>query len=351
MNADLALTCTPSPGTTTLTVKADAHMVREPLVLIVRTASLAATAEGAGRAIASLFTGDRQKVSWAWASMWQRAEAGLATAGVLLSQQGGAEDTGTARLLRLKGQASDRRGRGAKTTGKLSTAGGGRPLGKVDVRRLKDISELEPDEGTLVNEGRSKPGIAFPTPVSLTRPEPSGGKNAGPSDGGPTGEAGGGARASVDGGTMRGAITTGPPKRRTVLPPATEREQLAFDAVQRALALNPPEIEDLRARRGIGADAMDDLRQLYEIKMSAGEPGNEVTLLKSQAEAAQDPDFFLALVGGLEDGDVPLSVRFIFDPLRRLSQRITGDVTLTGLREVEALEYRFRKPGGSPADG
>lgn len=73
---------------------------------------------------------------------------------------------------------------------------------------------------------------------------------------------------------------------------------------------------------------------------------NDVTLLKSQAEAALDPDFFLAIVSGLDEGGVPLSVRFIFDPLRRLQQRVTGDVTLTGMRDVEALEYRFEDTDG-----
>jgi hypothetical protein len=78
--------------------------------------------------------------------------------------------------------------------------------------------------------------------------------------------------------------------------------------------LNDPQIADLRARRGVGADAMDDLRQLFEIKMASGLMPNEVTLTQAQALAAQAPDFFLAIVKGLEDGNIPLSVRFTFDP-------------------------------------
>ncbi len=125
----------------------------------------------------------------------------------------------------------------------------------------------------------------------------------------------------------------------------SEREQVAFDAVQRALRLDPPQIRDLRARRGIGADAMDELRQLYEIKMeSSPEVPNEVTLQRSQVDAAQnEDDFFLAVVSGLEEGDGELRVRFIFNPLSRLSVRIKGEATLSGIREVEALEYRFSK--------
>jgi hypothetical protein len=76
--------------------------------------------------------------------------------------------------------------------------------------------------------------------------------------------------------------------------------------------------------------------------MSSGDLPNEVTLTPQEAEAASDPDFFLAVVAGLEDTDAELKVRFIFNPLARLTVRIKGDVTLTGIQEVEALEYRFR---------
>lgn len=91
---------------------------------------------------------------------------------------------------------------------------------------------------------------------------------------------------------------------------------------------------------------MDEMRQLYEIKMdSRPEIPNEITLTRAEVDAAQNnPDFFLAIVSGLEDGEGQLCVRFLFDPLRRLTQRIKGEVTLTGIREVEALEYRFAKP-------
>ncbi len=71
---------------------------------------------------------------------------------------------------------------------------------------------------------------------------------------------------------------------------------------------------------------------------------NEVTLTPAEVDAAQnDADFFLAVVCGLEDGAGQLRVRFIFDPLSRLAVRIKGDLTLHGVREVEALEYRFSK--------
>jgi hypothetical protein len=331
----LRLTYRPEGGRS-LSIAAEAHVVRDPVVLAVRRIELVGDADTAGRAIASLFDGDRQKVAWAWASMWQRAEAREPSSGLRLAEEDVAADH-TARLLNLRDQAASRRQR-PSTASKAAAGQRQTKAGGVEVRQLKDIATLAPAEGTIVNAGVTKPGIAFPTPVTVSRPEPS-----------PAGSAPVGGAPPPAGGD--GAAPARPIQRRSVLPPMTEREQLAFDAVQTALALDPPEIQDLRARRGIGADALDDLRQLYEIKMFTGALGNDVTLLKSEVAAAQDPDFFLAVVAGLEDGDVPLSVRFIRDPLHSLTQRITGDVALTGIRDVEALEYVFDKaPVAAPPE-
>jgi hypothetical protein len=322
-----------APHGSTLVVRPDAHMLRDPLALIVRTTDVAGTSDGGGQALASLFTGDRQKVAWAWVSMWQRAEAGQESTRVVLSGDEDVEVDGADALLRLRGQVADRRSgrRGHKGAAAGQTT---RKLGEVIVRRLKDITRLQPDDGTLVNQGRGKPGILFPSPVDGVAVGPSSktGQSKGQGDSG---------SHDVDQNGSDGHAQ-GRQARRSVPAPVDDREQLAFDAVRMALALEPQEIQDLRARRGFGGDAMDDLRQLFEIKMSSGPGDNEVTLRKSQAEAARDdPDFFLAVVEGLNEGDTQLTVRFIFDPLRRLQMRITGDVALTGVREVEALEFRF----------
>jgi hypothetical protein len=132
---------------------------------------------------------------------------------------------------------------------------------------------------------------------------------------------------------------------RTVLPPSSDRERMALDAVRRALRLDVKELNDLRAARGVGVDAIDELRQCYEIKMSSGTGmPSDVTLTASEVEAARnDEDFFLAIVSGLEDGAGQLRVRFIFDPLTNLDVRIRGDLTLTGVDTAEALEFRFDK--------
>ena len=130
----------------------------------------------------------------------------------------------------------------------------------------------------------------------------------------------------------------------------SEREQLAYDAVMLALALDEGEVADLRNRRGVGADAIDELRQCFEIKMSSGsEIPNEVTLTPNEVERARtDPDFFLAVVAGLEEGAGELRVRFIFDPLSRLPLRLRSDLTFGGVRDAEALEYTFPTVDANP---
>ena len=49
------------------------------------------------------------------------------------------------------------------------------------------------------------------------------------------------------------------------------------------------------------------------------------------------------VVTGLSDDSSELRVRFIFKPLDQLAVRIKGEATLSGVSDVEALEYCFKK--------
>lgn len=302
-----------------------AHIVRQPLTLFARSVDDIGSADAGGRAIASLFSGDRQKVAWAWATMWQRAASGDAAGRIVLSTDSKKDAEEDDRLGKLQTQAETRRRKGAPTTGHgRDGARAGKTGAAVQIRNLKDLATVEPTEGTLVNKGAPRGGIVVPPPRT------GGGSNAG--RGGGTTDAGGG----QDGRSNNGHATS-------VLPPMTEREQLAYDAVRHALALGEEQVADLRQRRGVGADAVDELRQCFEIKMSSGsEIPREISLTPSEVERARtDPDFFLAVVAGLEEGAGELRVRFIFDPLARLPLRLKNDLTLGGVREAEALEYVF----------
>ena len=190
----------------------------------------------------------------------------------------------------------------------------------IQVRKLRDLDKLEPTKGAIVNSGVRLEGTVFNPRKSS---EPGQRTFSRPGNGG---------------NDQTSEATT-----RSVLPPTNDRETLALEAVRRALRLDAKEIVDLRSRRGVGVDAVDELRQCYEIKMSSSATiPSDVALTESEVDAARsDPDFFLAIVSGLEDGSGTLRVRFIFDPLRNLAMKIKGGLTLTGVDKVEALEYEF----------
>jgi hypothetical protein len=306
-------------GHPAICIPARAHMMSEPMTMIVRTLEDAGSSDAGGQAVASLFDGDRQKLAWAWASVWQKANQGWGASQILLpSTKPDAADNAT-RLAALQAQASERN-ESQKKTQKPSR---GKPAAHnqtpVQVRKLRDIEDLEPTQGSIVNEGASGSGVIFVK--SRTKGQAS--------------------RTFASGSGSN--VCSANPALRTVLPPVSDREQLALEAVRRALRLDPEQIQDVRSRRGIGVDAIDELRQCYEIKMSSGSAfPTDITLTLSEVEAAQnDPDFFLAIVAGLEEGDGCLKVRFIFNPLEQLAAKIRGEVTLTGVDKAKALEYEF----------
>ena len=323
------------PGSAQFVAPASAHLLREPLALFARSAEDLGSAEGGGRSIAQLFTGDRQKVAWAWAAMWQKAEAGLTAQRVVLSSDLAADFGGDDRLERLRTQRDVRHARKGKKAENAASAAKTHRGGAVHVRRLKEIDDLEPSSGSIINRGAQQGGLIIrprhPTEVTA---------------------AGGGSHSTTTAAipthqVSEGATQTSASKAASVLPPMSAREQLAYDAVKAALALDDHEVADLRHRRGVGADALDDLRQCYEIKMSSGsEIPSEITFTPSEVERARtDPDFFLAVVAGLEEGAGELRVRFIFDPLNRLPLRVNSALIFGGVRDAEALEYVFPVAG------
>lgn len=313
--------------TGSVALPAKAHMGREPLRLIVRSSADAATADGAGAAIASLFDGDRQKAAWAWAAVWPRALAGEQASGAEMPKTRAERGGGKERLEELGRQAAQRKKTGDAKPGKVEPKKATRTP-PVQVRKLRELGDLEPSAGVIVNEGATPTG-------GLVFAKRRQGKER---------------KFNPDG---EGGTNKDPTAPRTVLPPSTDRESIALDAVRRALQLDVPRLNDLRDVRGVGVDAIDELRQCYEIKMSSGTSlPTDVTLTASEVEAAKnDPDFFLAIVTGLEDGAGELRVRFIFDPLSNLDVRVRSDLTLTGVDNAEALEFTFARRVEGPVPG
>ena len=121
-----------------------------------------------------------------------------------------------------------------------------------------------------------------------------------------------------------------------------ERETVGFELARKVLSSDHKEIVDLRAQRGVGADAMDELERFYELKVSAGGEPNEVTLTSAEWQRAKNsPDFFLVVISGVEGMDSKPRVRIIPKPLDQLDQRVSGTIKLSGVRHAKSVTFKF----------
>jgi hypothetical protein len=106
------------------------------------------------------------------------------------------------------------------------------------------------------------------------------------------------------------------------------------------------EIRDLRALRGVGADAVDTLDRFYELKIYAGMEPDRIELQDSQIRRAMStPDFFLVVVSELEWENASPNVRIIIDPLSQLSMSESSSVTFAGVRSSQSVVYQFEREG------
>ena len=130
-----------------------------------------------------------------------------------------------------------------------------------------------------------------------------------------------------------------------------DRENVGFEFFQKALDSEGREITDLRTQRGVGADAVDENGNFYELKVFAGPEPNDVTLTASEVRRARTTDsFFLVVVSKIEDDDARPRVRLIADPLRQLHPTDRRSIELTGVRETSDALYEFTADAGRPRD-
>ena len=122
------------------------------------------------------------------------------------------------------------------------------------------------------------------------------------------------------------------------------KETIGLAFVRKVFASDEQEIRDLRAQYGVGADAVDSLERYYELKVSAGEEPDSITLEDSQIRRAMStPDFFLVIVSDLKGENASPKVRVIIDPLSQLSIAEKSSVTFTGVRSSQSVVYPFEK--------
>ena len=286
-------------------------------------------ADRGGRAVAALFNSERRRVAQAWRVAWDRAVDGVETAGIELAQQIaerereeiGAKIEGGLDALRAR---TGRKGQTTAVSGRRSgvsdegnrTSGSATGLDAAGEAKLRVL--VDPESLRLVDPRGQVVGVA---PRSVATTPRRGGELVEPS------------------GTSAPSPSSGMPLRGYS---DQERETVGFELARRVLSSDREDIIDLRTQRGVGADAMDELKRFYELKVSAGSEPNEVTLTSAEWQRARSsPEFFLVVVSGVEGVNSRPSVRIIPTPLHQLEQRVSGTMTLSGVRKARSVTYEF----------
>ena len=290
-------------------------------------------ADRGGRAVAALCDGERRRVAQAWRAAWDRAEDGMAAAGFELAEQQAEREKEEIAVAIRQDLEALRMGTGGK---RKTTAGS----------RRRDPGAV--GDGSRVGSGSTGNDVPDETklrvlvdPDTLTVVDPSGRVVGGsPQSDRP--------RRRGPGGGPTEPSATGPRRPRSRMPlrgySDQEREDVGFELARRVLSSDHKDIVDLRAQRGVGADAMDELERFYELKVSAGGEPNEVTLTSTEWQRAKSsPEFFLVIVSDVEGADSRPSIRIISRPLDQLDQRPSGTVKLSGVRDATSLTYSFAR--------
>jgi len=134
-------------------------------------------------------------------------------------------------------------------------------------------------------------------------------------------------------------------RNRTPLPGYSQedKEDVGMELARMILSSDDNEIIDIRNQRSVGADAIDSLKNYYELKVSAGAEPDQVTLTSSEVKRALNtPKFFLVVVSGVEGTDARPKVRIFVDPLNQLSKEYSGKITLSGIKSTKSLVYEFK---------
>ena len=300
--------------------------------LFVRRHRDLARVDRGGRALSMLFNGDGRRLAHAWRGAWDRAEEGRPATILELAQERRARQErerdlslekrlaalrdGTSRPPRLGSRASDgKKGRGSETSDKEEPSATGtgddrkpvpsrRELVKPSTLRLRD-----PKGQTTESTNSRKPP-----------PRTAGGGLVEP--GGPA-----------------------PPKNQTMPPNYTgdERERLGLQLLEWVLGR---ELIDVRAKRGVGADAIDEQGRYFELKVYVGMEPDAVSLTASEVmRAATDTsNYVLAVVSGVGGADARPTVRLVLDPLKELEPGTEdGKINLAGVRRSRSRVYQFER--------
>ncbi|MGW0702261.1 sacsin N-terminal ATP-binding-like domain-containing protein [Streptomyces sp. NPDC002867] len=322
---------TPSGCADLMHVPVETAIDRAEGILYVRSTSALARFSHVGRTLAGRFRARRREVAHAWVAAWQRAEAGLTAIDITRAEDRisalneAADAEAEQRLAAFREETLARH-----TMERSSAASKSRSARLVKPQdRLPAPAPTAIEKRRLVDPTELRPVLTAPAETSRKQQSRSGAATPGPS------------RPVLS----RPSPSPAVPRQRSGVKSFTplEQEAVALDLVRAALARDSEELRDLRAQRGVGADAVDELSRFYEVKSFLGAEEDSLSLTPHEYErAASQQDFFLVVVSGLQRGtDTPPTVRIILDPLRQLTARPSGTVTLAGVRECRSLTISF----------
>ena len=301
--------------------------------MFISRSSVLPRVDGGGRALAALFEGNTRRLAQAWRAACDQAEAGIEARRVELARQRDERERAHVEQ-EIKSRTSSFReataanggagGRSVKATPSSGGARGGRDAGPkaIDLgppRTLVDPSSL----GIVDLRGHIEKGTS-----------------------------GAGRQRGRGKGLVDPAQVPTPPRNRTPLRGYSDkdREDVGMELVHKLLSSDHQEIVDLRSQRNVGADAVDNMKRFYELKVIAGAEPDRVTLTNSEVQRAmKEGKFFLVVVSGIEGVDARPKARVFVDPLNQLQRTYNGSITLSGVRSTESLVYEFARVDGEVA--
>lgn len=308
--------------------------------LFVHSSEDASRARSGGYAIASAFDTSPREIAYAWLAAWADAEAGAEADLVVSAAARAAEE----KLRREKSQA-------ALNSLPTSTKPASRPARK---NRKGTTSQGAADSPPPPQKART-----LVDPAALILQDIAGELIAGtPRGDGDTGSSGGSGTAGPGKPKLKAPNRDRPKQpggggRGPLNYTAQEREDAGLELLRMVLAGDDCTLTDVRHQPNVGADAVDDRGRYYELKVHQGAIPDTVKLEDSQiqrAMAAPD-DFFLVVVGNVEDGQGNPEVRIIHDPLHHLTVQPQGAVHLTGILNAEvAKSWTFEHAEASADD-
>lgn len=293
--------------------------------LFVRAPEEASRARSGGYAIASSFRTSPRELAHAWLAAWADAEAGaqaelVVSAAARAAEEKRRREKSQAALTSLPTSTRIHPTRPARSAKKIASFNQGAPGSHQPPSRAR----------TLVD------------PSALVLQEAAGEIIVG----GPPGEGSTNSAGSV------GSFATGKsnlkeprrdqPKqassggRGPLNYTAEERESAGMELLRIVLAGDDCILTDVRHQPNVGADAVDDRGRYFELKVHQGAIPDTVKLEDSQIQRAMTTDdFYLVLVGNVEEGQGNPEVRIIHDPLHHLKVQPQGAVHLTGVLSAE----------------